>query len=463
MVWINYQHTGLPRRPGLATSRRAAPAVRAVGGSAVASARAPVRHRTAGCGALRAVPASRGGADLRVRHNPLRQHPPRARQHLPGLRPPDPPPRGPRPPGAAGAQHHRRGRLDPAQGPRARRGLPGAGRGRDGPVPQRHGDAQHPAPRSRAPGHRVGGRDGRPHRGPRGRRPYLHRRGHHLVRRLHLARFRPPQRLRRRRHADPGRRAGRHPRRPPPAQPARLRAVAAVGIRRAVVGLAVRAGPPRLARRVQRHVDGPARRRDRSARRRQRPDLPPPRMRAGPERGRRQPAVREALDALRDGRLRGHQDVEVAGQPRVRQRPLQGERPGRGAPRTDGPPLPRRLGMARRRHGRVRGPARRPQRGGATGRCRGRDRPRPLRSAPARRARRRPRRAPGPGCAGRDGRRRHRRPPRRHRARPAGRPVRALRHRSGTTAVLGCRYGRWHGWRHDRRTAPEPPPPSFPQ
>ena len=56
------------------------------------------------------------------------------------------PPRGPRPPSADGAQHHRRGRLDPAQGPRARGGLPGAGRSRDGPVPLRHGGPQHPSP-----------------------------------------------------------------------------------------------------------------------------------------------------------------------------------------------------------------------------------------------------------------------------------------------------------------------------
>ena len=263
----------------------------------------------------------------------------------------------------------------------------------------------------------MGDRDGGAHRGSRRGGPRLHRRGHHLVRRVHMVQLRPARRLRRRHHAHPVRREGRHPRRPPPAQPAGLRAVAAVGIRRAVVGLAVRAGPPRLAHRVQRHVDGTARHRHRPARRRQRSDLPPPRVRAGPERGRRRRSVREALDALRDGRLRGHQDVEVAGQPRVRQRPLQGERPGRGAPGAHGAPLSRRLGMARRRHRRGRGPARHPQRGGAAGRSlghrgsghRGRSRSGPLRPATARRARRRPRRPPGPGRAGRDGRRRDRR------------------------------------------------------
>ena len=70
---------------------------------------------------------------------------------------------------------------------------------------------------------------------------------------------------------------------------------------------------------------GLLRHRHRPPRRRQRSDLPPPRVRAGPERGRGRRDVRQALDALRDGRLRGHQDVEVARQPRVRERPLQRE------------------------------------------------------------------------------------------------------------------------------------------
>ena len=177
---------------------------------------------------------------------------------------------------------------------------------------------------------------------------------------------------------NPGRRAGRNPRRSPPAQSAGLRAVAAVGARRAVLGLTVRTGPSRLACRVQRHVDEPARGRDRSSRRWQRSDLPAPRVRDGSERGRRQPPIREALDALRDGRLRRHQDVEVAGQSRVRQRPLQGQRPGCGPPRPDGAPLSRRLGMARRRCRRERGPARGSQRVGAAARHIRRVRPCPL-------------------------------------------------------------------------------------
>ncbi len=52
------------------------------------------------------------------------------------------------------------------------------------------------------------------------------------------------------RDAAPGRRAGRQSRRPQQARPPRLRAVAAVGSRRAGLGVAVGPGPARLAHRV---------------------------------------------------------------------------------------------------------------------------------------------------------------------------------------------------------------------
>ena len=52
------------------------------------------------------------------------------------------------------------------------------------------------------------------------------------------------------RDAGAGGRAGRQPRRPQQARPARLRAVAALGPRRAVVGVALGPGPARLAHRV---------------------------------------------------------------------------------------------------------------------------------------------------------------------------------------------------------------------
>ena len=61
-----------------------------------------------------------------------------------------------------------------------------------------------------------------------------------------------------------------------------------------------------------------ARHHDRPARRRGRPDLPPPRVRAGPVRGRHRRAVRAPLDAPGDGADGRREDVEVARQPRVR-------------------------------------------------------------------------------------------------------------------------------------------------
>ena len=69
---------------------------------------------------------------------------------------------------------------------------------------------------------------------------------------------------------------------PQQARPARLRALAAVARRRAVLGVAVGPGPPGLAHRVLGAGPARARHHHRPARRRRRPDLPAPRVRGAP-------------------------------------------------------------------------------------------------------------------------------------------------------------------------------------
>ena len=107
-------------------------------------------------------------------------------------------------------------------------------------------------------------------------------------------------------------------------------------------------GRPGLAHRVLGDGDARARPDPRPPRRRHRPHLPAPRVRDRAERVAHRRAVRAALDALGDGQLRGREDVEVARQPRVRQRPAEGRRPARDPPRADAPPLP--LGFRVVRH-----------------------------------------------------------------------------------------------------------------
>ena len=111
--------------------------------------------------------------------------------------------------------------------------------------------------------------------------------------------------------------------------PARLRAVAAVARRRAGVAGAVRHRPPGLAHRVFGDGDARARLDARPPRRRHRSDLPAPRVRDRAERVDHRRAARAALAALGDGQLRGREDVEVARQPRVRERPPEDRRPAR--------------------------------------------------------------------------------------------------------------------------------------
>ena len=98
---------------------------------------------------------------------------------------------------------------------------------------------------------------------------------------------------------------------------------------RAGLGLAVGAGPSRLAHRVLGPGPAGAGRDHRPARRRLRSHLSASRVRGGPVRGRDRVAVRPALDARRDGAPGRHQDVEVARQPGVRARPAQGLGRGR--------------------------------------------------------------------------------------------------------------------------------------
>ena len=76
-----------------------------------------------------------------------------------------------------------------------------------------------------------------------------------------------------------------------------------------------------------------ARHHDRPPRRRHRPDLPAPRVRAGPERGRHRRAVRAPLDARRHGVHGRREDVEEPRQPRVRRRAAQDVGPAGDPPR----------------------------------------------------------------------------------------------------------------------------------
>ena len=123
-----------------------------------------------------------------------------------------------------------------------------------------------------------------------------------LLRCHHLLEIRGSEPLRRSDHAGPGRRARRQSRRPQQAPPPRLRPVAGLTARRAVVGIEMGPGPPGLAHRmfgvgVARTGGDP-----RCPRRRSRPDLSPSRVRDGPVRvGHRSP-VRPALAARRAGR-----------------------------------------------------------------------------------------------------------------------------------------------------------------
>ena len=87
------------------------------------------------------------------------------------------------------------------------------------------------------------------------------------------------------------------------------------------------AGSPRVAHRVLGARPARAGHHHRPPRRRCRPHLPPPRVRGRPVRGGHRRAVRAPLDAPGDGAHGRREDVQVARQPRVHQRPAQGVGP----------------------------------------------------------------------------------------------------------------------------------------
>ena len=222
---------------------------------------------------------------------------------------------------------------DPLPRPRRRRG---------GAVQPRHGGAQRAAGVQHAA--RIVGDPRHPRLHRHGARPWLRLRGRRqrVLRRVEESRrsarsatTRAAQMLEYRP------RARRQRRRPAQAQPARLRAVAPVRRRRAELGHDVGTGPTGLAHRVQRARAARARHDDRPPRRRQRPDLPAPRVRAGAERGRDRRAVRAALDARRDGVHGRPQDVEEPRQPRVRRQAAHRVGSACDPPRDHRAPLPR--------------------------------------------------------------------------------------------------------------------------
>ena len=137
-------------------------------------------------------------------------------------------------------------------------------------------------------------------------------------------------------------------RRPAQAPSARLRVVAAIGRRRAVVGDDVGSWTAGLAHRVQRAGVARARHDDRSPRRGHRPDLPAPRVRAGPVRGGHRRAVRQALDAHGADQQGRRQDVEEPRQPRLRRQAPHRVRADGDPAGADRAPLPHGVGVGRR-------------------------------------------------------------------------------------------------------------------
>ncbi len=131
------------------------------------------------------------------------------------------------------------------------------------------------------------------------------------------------------RHAGHGGRARWASRRPRQAAPPRLRALAALPARRALLGVPLGPRAPRLAHRVL--GPGPARAGGdhRRARWRTRPGLPPPRVRDGPVGIGDGTTVRPALAARRSGRPGRDEDVEVPRQPGLRRGSPEGVGAGR--------------------------------------------------------------------------------------------------------------------------------------
>ncbi len=235
--------------------------------------------------------------------------------------------------------------------------------------------------RRRAAGQRDHPRDHRPRLPAHRRGPRLRGAGQRLLSRAQLPRVRQAvqaaHRRARRRDASRGR-AGQR-------RPARLRVWKAAKPGEAtILGQPMGQGPPGLAHRMLGHGPALPGGRLRHPRRRPRPDLPPPRERDRPGRGRR-PALRPRLDAQRHDPRRGREDGQVGRQhlPAARgARALPGA--GRAHLLPDDPlPQPARVltGEARRGRGGLRAPAR----GGAHGQLPGRQ-PRSRRDPRRRRA-----------------------------------------------------------------------------
>ena len=263
--------------------------------------------------------------DLHLRDHAVRLGPSRPRRGLPGLRrPPAPAPR-PRPRDGVRAQRHRRRRRHPAQGPRARRALPGPGGRGDGPLRQPTWRRSGCCPCSASRGPPRPSRTSCRWSAPPCERGNAYQSGGAVYFDVSsFAGFGDAQPSGPLRDAGPGGRARGQPRRPEQAGPARLRALAAFAARRAVLGVALGTGSARLAHRVL--GAGPARARGdrRHPRGWPRPRLPPPRVRDGPVRVGHRPAVRPPLDARRPGRAGRREDVQVARQPGLRERPAEG-------------------------------------------------------------------------------------------------------------------------------------------
>ena len=200
-----------------------------------------------------------------------------------------------------------------------------------------------------APGHLGHPRDPVPRRrGPRARPRLPGGRGC-LLRRVQLRPVRQVSQLGRAEMLAAGGRARRATRRPEQARPARLRALAAVACptsrRGSRVGVRAGRGGTSSARpwpcaswATTIDIHGGGR------------DLifPHHECEAAQSEVGDGTALRPALGARRPGRLGGHQDVQVAGQPGVRERPAEGVGGPGGPPGPPRAPLPARLGVVER-------------------------------------------------------------------------------------------------------------------
>ena len=319
----------------------------------------------------------------------------------------------PRPRDPVRAQRHRRGRRHPAQGPRARGPLPRPGRRGDRPVrlatwqlwaSSRLGPSPGP-PAAIAEILTLIGRcstSGLAYEA--GGSVYFDVTTFPGFGRSATSTARPCWPLAAEHGGQPGR--------PQQAPPARLRAVAAVAARRAVVGVALGTGPTGVAHRVLGPRPPRAGRDHRRPRRRTRPGLSPPRVRRRPSRSRSPVPVRAPLAARRPGRPGRHQDVQVPRQPGLRGRPAEGVGPAAvrlalldhhyrptGSGREDMPPGSRSTPGATLALGRRRARPTGDDAASTTVRCLPRRRPRHAGGAPGPRRRGGRRPSGGPGAA----------------------------------------------------------------